>query len=192
MWGGIKEIHPVKSVVKRLFVGVASAAALVVSMQAYAAKMAKSPNLVEVAIAVNSAGPYAGQFSTLIGLVASDDEILNTLTERKQYTVFAPTNDAFTALFDAAAKNCLDLTPQLVNAVLKYHVAKGRRDSTQVLDSSRIRTLLDAFFFQTGGIITDGAGQTVNFVETDIPATNGVIHAIDTVLLPFPVTNQCP
>jgi uncharacterized surface protein with fasciclin (FAS1) repeats len=192
MWGGIKEIHPVKSVVKRLLVGVASAAALVVSMQAYAAKMAKSPNLVEVAIAVNSAGPYAGQFSTLIGLVASDDEILNTLTERKQYTVFAPTNDAFTALFDVAAKNCLDLTPQLVNAVLKYHVAKGRRDSTQVLDSSRIRTLLDAFFFQTGGIITDGAGQTVNFVETDIPATNGVIHAIDTVLLPFPVTNQCP
>ena len=108
-----------KNVVKKLLVGVASAAALVVSMQAYAAKSAKSPNLVEVAVAVNSAGPYAGQFSTLIGLVASDDEILNTLTERKQYTVFAPTNDAFTALFDAAAKNCLDLTPQLVNAVLK-------------------------------------------------------------------------
>jgi uncharacterized surface protein with fasciclin (FAS1) repeats len=183
---------PVKNLVKKVIVVVASAAALFGSIQAYAAQAAKSPNLVETAIAVNSAGPFAGQFSTLIGLVASDDEILNTLTERKQYTVFAPTNTAFDALFTAAAANCLDLTPELVNAVLKYHVAKGRRDSTEVLDSSRIRTLLGAFFFQTGGIINDGADQSVNFVATDIPATNGIIHAIDTVLLPFPVTNQCP
>lgn len=170
---------------------IALVGALFVAAPAEAKKDAKSPNLVEVAIAVNDSGPFAGEFSTLIGLVAGNEAIFDTLTSKGQYTVFAPTNAAFDGLFAAAAANCIDLTPELVTAALKYHVVKGRRDSGQVLASDQFRTLLGAFFEQSGGIITDNAGQEATIIAVDIPATNGLIHAIDTVLLPFPVMNQC-
>jgi uncharacterized surface protein with fasciclin (FAS1) repeats len=76
--------------------------------------------------------------------------------------------------------------------VLKYHVVKGRRDAEDVLGSDQLSTLLGAFFAQGAGVITDNAGQMANIIVTDVPASNGIIHAIDTVLLPFPVENQCP
>lgn len=172
---------------------VAGIAALALSMNAAveAKQEAKEPNLVQVAVAVNSEGPFAGAFSTLIGLLAGNEAIFEILTQKGQYTVFAPTNDAFDGLFAAAAANCIDLTPELVGSVLRYHVAKGRRDSGQVIASDQIRTLLGAFFSQSGGVITDNAGQMAGIIVTDVPASNGLIHVIDTVLLPFPISNQC-
>jgi len=155
------------------------------------AKEAKSPNLAEVAIDVNSSGPFAGQFSTLIAVVVSDAEILEILTSVGQHTVFAPTNSAFDVLFAAAAENCVALSPELVNSVVKYHLTKGRRDSTAVIRTPRIRTLLGAFFAQSAGLITDGAGEVATIIATDIAASNGLIHAVDKVLLPFPLPNQC-
>ena len=155
------------------------------------AKEAKEPNLAQVAIEVNSAGPFAGQFSTLIALAVSDEEILDILTSVGQHTVFAPTDTAFDNLFSAAAASCVELTPGLVNAVVKYHLVKGRRDSTSVLDASQIRTLLGAFFAQSGGLLTDGAGEVATIIATDVPASNGYIHGIDKVLLPFALQNQC-
>jgi uncharacterized surface protein with fasciclin (FAS1) repeats len=155
------------------------------------AKRANSPNLAEVAVELNTTGPFAGQFSTLIALVVSDAEILKILTSPGQHTVFAPTNAAFDGLFAAAGANCVTLTPELVNSVVKYHLTSGRRDSTAVVRTPRIRTLLGAFLAQSGALITDGAGEVAGFVATDIPATNGMIHAVDKVLLPFPLPNQC-
>jgi uncharacterized surface protein with fasciclin (FAS1) repeats len=171
---------------------IVTAAALAFSLSVHAKKPAKEPDLVDVAIAVNSEGPYAGLFSTLLGVVSADGEILELLDSKGQYTVFAPINAAFDGLFATAAANCIDVTPELVNSVLKYHVVKGRRDAEDVLGSDQLRTLLGAFFAQGAGVITDNAGQMANIIVTDVPASNGIIHAIDTVLLPFPVENQCP
>lgn len=59
----------------------------------------KGPTLVDVAIAVNSSGPFAGQFDTLIAAVlAADPAVLQRLSAKRQSTVFAPTDGAFEAL----------------------------------------------------------------------------------------------
>jgi transforming growth factor-beta-induced protein len=100
--------------------------------------------------------------------------------------VFAPTDAAFISLL-----NELGVTPTqllsnkaLVTEVLLYHVARGNRDSEDVLASSRIRTLQRGFLFQDGGVLTDANGRTANIIATDIKASNGVIHVIDRVVLP--------
>jgi uncharacterized surface protein with fasciclin (FAS1) repeats len=147
------------------------------------------PTIVDVAIAVNSEGPYAGAFDTLIAAVlAADPAVLNTLTGNGQFTVFAPTDDAFAALGLDENNVGTALSQADLTAVLLYHVAPGRRYSPDVLDSDRIRTLLkgkNGFLFQDGGVLTDNLGREANIIVTDVPAANGVIHAIDAVVLPF-------
>lgn len=152
---------------------------------------AKEPNLVQVAQSVNSSGAFAGVFDTVILLASSDPEIAEVLTSKGQHTVFAPTDGAFEGLLAAVEANCIDLTPETVNAVLKYHIVQGRRDSEDIVNSYQIRSLLGAFFTQSGGFITDNAGQMAEIIATDVEASNGIIHAIDTVILPFPVENMC-
>jgi transforming growth factor-beta-induced protein len=112
--------------------------------------------------------------------------VIQTLSGKGQFTVFAPTDAAFVSLLSE-----LNLTaPQLlsnkalVTKVLLYHVARGNRDSADVLASDRIRTLQGGFLFQGGGVLTDANGRTANIIDTDIKASNGVIHVIDRVVLP--------
>jgi uncharacterized surface protein with fasciclin (FAS1) repeats len=176
---------------KATLVTISLAALFAVVGPVSAKQAADGPNLVQVAQALNASGPFAGEFDTLILLAGSDPEILEILTSKGQHTVFAPTDDAFGSLVDVATENCILLTDDTVNAVLKYHVVNGRRNSSAVIGSRQIRTLLGAFFAQSGGFITDNAGQVAQIIATDVPATNGVIHAIDTVLLPFPIVSQC-
>lgn len=146
------------------------------------------PTIVDVAIAVNSDGPFAGQFDTLIAAVlAADPAVVNTLSGNGQFTVFAPTDDAFAAL-GLTPDNIGTLPQGFLTDVLLYHVAPGRRDSSDVLDSDRIRTLRkgkDGFLFQDGGVLTDNLDRTANIIVTDVPAANGIIHAIDAVVLPY-------
>jgi uncharacterized surface protein with fasciclin (FAS1) repeats len=146
----------------------------------------KGDTIVDVAIAVNSEGDYAGMFDTLIAAVlAADPAVLATLTGNGQHTVFAPTDDAFEAI-GLTPDNIgnPDIIPQdVLTAVLLYHVAPGRRYSGDVLESDRIRTLLkgkDGFVMQDGGVLNGYA----TIIVTDVPAANGIIHAIDGVLLP--------
>ena len=145
------------------------------------------PTIVEVAIAVNSEGPFAGQFDTLIAAVlAADPAVLNTLNGNGQHTVFAPTDDAFAAL-GLTPDNIGEVPEDALTEILLYHVAPGRRYSQAVLGSDRINTLLkgkDGFLFQDSGVLTDNQGRTANIIVTDVPAANGVIHAIDAVVLP--------
>jgi len=145
----------------------------------------KGPNIVDVAIAVNSDGPFAGAFDTLIAAVlAADPLILDTLTGNGQFTVFAPTDDAFAAL-GLNESNIGTLDQAFLTDVLLYHVAHGRRYSADVLDSNRIRVLKGGFVFQEGGVLTDNLGRNANIIATDVEAANGVIHGIDAVVLPF-------
>ena len=142
---------------------------------------AAEPNIVQTAIAVNASGPYAGQFDTLICLVANNPTVLSLLSQRGQYTVFAPTDDAF-AQIGVTSSTCAALAPN-VTGILAYHAAKGRRDAADVVSSTQIRMLNGQFTT----ISAAGGSYYVNdakIIATDVFASNGVIHAIDHVLLP--------
>jgi uncharacterized surface protein with fasciclin (FAS1) repeats len=103
---------------------------------------------------------------------------------RRQTTVFAPTDDAFAALgLDAGTVGSLDR--DALTQVLLYHVTNGRRDSNDVLASTQLRTVQGAFLQQSSGTLTDALGRPANIVVVDVPASNGIIHAIDAVVLPF-------
>ena len=150
----------------------------------------KGDNLVDVAIAVNSEGPYAGEFDTLIAAVlAADPAVVATLTGNGQHTVFAPTDMAF-ALLGITAANLYDLladgtlTVEGLTDILLYHAAHGRRDAEDVLASEKIRMLNGGFVQQAGGVLTDNQGGMSNIIVTDVPAANGIIHAINAVLIP--------
>jgi uncharacterized surface protein with fasciclin (FAS1) repeats len=150
----------------------------------------KGPTIVDVAIAVNAEGPFAGQFDSLITAVVNADPIvLDTLTGNGQFTVFAPTDAAFEALMlTPEAITDLASTPEgkaLLTDVLVYHVAHGRRYAADVVASSRIRVLKGGFLFQDAGVLTDNLDRTANIVVTDVEAANGVIHVIDAVVLPY-------
>lgn len=145
----------------------------------------KGPTIVDVAIAVNSDGPFAGQFDTLIAAVlAADPAVLNTLSGNGQFTVFAPTDAAFAAL-ELTPDNIGTLPQAFLTDVLLYHVAHGSRYAEDVVDSKRIRTLNKSFLLQAGGVLTDNLGREATIIVTDVPAANGVIHAIDAVVLPY-------
>jgi len=143
------------------------------------------PTVVGVAMAINSEGPFAGQFDTLIAAVlAADPAVLETLSGNGQFTVFAPTDDAFVTL-GITPDNVSDLDQGFLTDVLLYHVARGRRYSSAVLESTRIRVLYRSFLYQDSGTLMDNLGREANIIVTDIEAANGIIHAIDAVVLPY-------
>jgi uncharacterized surface protein with fasciclin (FAS1) repeats len=152
----------------------------IVAGPALAKQPAKSPTIVDVAIAVNSSGPFAGSFDTLIAAVlAADPAVLATLTSNGQYTVFAPTDAAFAEL-GLDPGNIGTLPQGALTDILLYHVAKGERYAEDVVSSSRIRMLNGEFALVDGATI-DGA----NIIVTDVDAPrNGIIHVVDGVLLP--------
>ncbi|MGD2113308.1 MAG: fasciclin domain-containing protein [Gammaproteobacteria bacterium] len=165
-------------------------AALALGGNAALAAGPKGENLVDVAVAVNSDGAFAGAFDTLIAAVlAADSAVVQTLTGNGQHTVFAPTDTAFEML-GITAENLRDLlddgtlTVDGLTQILLYHVAHGRRTSGDVLASEKIRMLNGGFVQQAGGVLTDNQGGMSNIIVTDVPAANGVIHAINAVLLP--------
>lgn len=137
-------------------------------------------------IAINADGPFAGQFDTLItAVLAADPIVLDTLSGNGKLTVFAPTDDAFAALgFDPS--NVGDLPTSFLTQVLVYHVARGERTAADVVPAERIRMLGGGFLFKESGSTTlvDNLGRNANIIVTDVKAANGVIHAIDAVVLP--------
>ena len=161
--------------------------ALVMTLAAPAVVAAPpGPTLVDVALAVNAEGPFAGQFDMLIAaILAADPAVLATLSGNGQFTVFAPTDAAFAELNIVDAEYFEEMDQDVLTQILHYHVVRGRRDSTSVLGSSRIRTLQRGFLFQSGGVLTDNLGREAEIIVPDVPAANGIIHAIDAVLLPF-------
>ena len=138
------------------------------------------PTIVGVAVAVNA---ETGEFSHLIAAVQRAG-LIDTLNGNRQFTVFAPTDAAFDALFAKLGVSGVDDIPvATLRAVLLHHVAPGERFSADVLASTRIRMLDKSF---THPAIVNGVptidGATI--VIPDVNASNGVIHVIDEVLLP--------
>ncbi len=142
------------------------------------------PTLVDVAIAVNSDGDYAGLFDTLIASVlAADPAVVETLTSCDQYTVFAPTDDAFAAL-GLTPDTVGNVSQSLLTGILLYHVTSGRLDASTVLSRDSLCTLKRATLRQSGGVLTDKLGRDATIIVTDVEAANGIIHVIDAVVLP--------
>jgi uncharacterized surface protein with fasciclin (FAS1) repeats len=143
------------------------------------------PTIVDVAIAVNSDGPFAGEFDTLIAAVlAADPAVLDTLSGNGQFTVFAPTDGAQAAL-GLTAENVDDLDQGFLTDMLLYHTARGRRYPADVLASDRIRTLQRGFLMQGRGVLTDNLGQQSSSIVTDVEAANGISYALNAVVLPY-------
>lgn len=143
-------------------------------------------SIVEVVIAANASGRYAGSFDTLIAaLQAADPAVLQTLSGNGQFTVFGPTDDAFAAL-GLNPGNVGSTFPQSkLTEILQYHVAHGRRAANSVTNAKQIRTLQGGFLQVSGATLTDAVNRTSNIIVTDIEASNGIIHVIDAVVLPF-------
>jgi transforming growth factor-beta-induced protein len=171
---------------KRIFISVILALTLATLLVVPALSAPPGPTIVDVAIAVNSDGPYAGDFDTLIAaLGAANPAVLATLSGNGQFTVFAPTDDAFAALELNPGNIGTALPQETLTDVLLYHVARGRRYAEDVLASDRIRTLYRGFLFQDGGVLTDNLDRDANIIVTDVEAANGIIHVIDAVVLPY-------
>ena len=129
------------------------------------------------------------RLSILVEAVTAAD-LADTLSAAGPYTVFAPTNDAFAALLAelGVTKDQLLANKPLLTAVLKYHVLAGRVPAAQVPLGKAITPLEGGIFKidQVDGALrtTDGRNRSGRIVQTDVEASNGVIHVIDKVLLP--------
>ncbi len=132
----------------------------------------------------------AGSFATLVAAVQAA-ELEETLRGDGPFTVFAPTDDAFAALPAGTLDTLLaDPTGDLAG-ILTYHVVEGEVMAADVvdLDGQEVTTVNGATFTVNVGddgavTLTDAAGNEVDVVQTDVDASNGVIHVIDGVLLP--------
>ncbi|MBO6602402.1 MULTISPECIES: fasciclin domain-containing protein [Paracoccaceae] len=124
----------------------------------------------------------AGSFTTLVAAVEAAG-LVDTLKGEGPFTVFAPTDDAFAALPEGTVDTLLleENRDQLV-AILTYHVVPGAVMSTDLSDGMTATTVQggDLTIGTEGGVTVNGA----NVVTADIEASNGVIHVIDTVIIP--------
>lgn len=105
------------------------------------------------------------------------------------FTVFAPTNAAFVALLAELNLTSLNqVDDATLNAVLQYHVVNGANVLAGTLTNGQVVTPFASGTFSinlTGGAkIVDARNRTTNIIITDVQGTNGVVHAIDRVLLP--------
>ena len=121
------------------------------------------------------------QFSTLVALVQKAG-LAETLSSGR-YTVFAPTNAAF-AKVPKSTLAALAADPDALRAVLTYHVAKGRLTAGKVVKRTRIKTVNGASVRVSVRGRRVFLNRTTRVTKTNIRASNGVIHAIDRVLLP--------
>ena len=123
------------------------------------------------------------QFSTLVAAVSAAG-LVETLQGDGPFTVFAPTNAAFAALPAGTVDDLLKPeNKDKLTAVLTYHVVPGNYPASSLADQKG--SLATA---QGGNLKVDGTNGVkingANVINPDVAASNGVIHAIDTVLLP--------
>jgi uncharacterized surface protein with fasciclin (FAS1) repeats len=125
----------------------------------------------------------AGTFKTLAAAVTAAG-LVDTLKGAGPFTVFAPSDEAFAKLPAGTVESLLKDIPKLT-AILTYHVVAGKVMAADVMkmDGQTAATVNGALLkiSTTGGVKLNAE---INVVKTDIACTNGVIHVIDSVLLP--------
>ena len=157
---------------RQIAVGMA-AALLVVSV---AGAQSGNKDIVDTAVA-------AGSFKTLAKALQAAD-LVGTLKGKGPYTVFAPTDEAFAKLPASTLEDLLKPENKAkLQRILTYHVVPGRLSSAEVVKLHSAKAVSG----DTIEIAANGGTVTVDkarVVKTDIAASNGVIHVIDSVILP--------
>ena len=139
----------------------------------YMSRMGKK-SIVETAVS-------AGTFNTLVTAVKAAD-LVEVLSGPGPFTVFAPTDDAFDKLPEGTIAKLLENKDKL-KAILTYHVVPGKVMASDVVNLKSAKTVNGqniTIKVKGGTVMVDNA----KVVKTDIDCTNGVIHVIDTVILP--------
>jgi uncharacterized surface protein with fasciclin (FAS1) repeats len=160
----------------RSIISLASAAFLVVGLAPFASAADKPKDIVETAVA-------AGNFKTLAAALNAAD-LVDALKGDGPFTVFAPTDEAFSKLPKGTLESLLKPeNKDKLAAILKYHVVSGKVMAKDVVKLSEAKTLQGSaakITVKDGSVSVDNALVT----KTDIQASNGVIHVIDAVILP--------
>lgn len=137
-------------------------------------EMAEKPSIAEIAV-------EDGRFTTLVAALDAAG-LVETLSNDGPFTVFAPTDDAFAKLPEGTVAALLEDIPALTN-ILLYHVVEGSvmagdvvtLDSAPTLNGEEVMIKVDM-----GNVYINDA----QVIITDIEASNGVIHVVDSVILP--------
>lgn len=167
----LKKIFSIVSIAAVLF------ATTIVSAEDKAAAPATKPataDIVDTAVA-------AGSFKTLVAAVQAAG-LVETLKGKGPFTVFAPTDEAFAKL-PAGTVEALLKDKEKLTAILTYHVVPGKVMAADVVKLKSAKTVNGK---EVAITVSEGAVKVndANVVKTDIVTSNGVIHVIDTVILP--------
>ena len=158
------------------FARLATVAALAATLNFGQAEAQEDLDIVDVA-----AG--AGVFNTLVAAVQAA-ELVDVLKSDGPFTVFAPTDDAFAALPEGTVESLLlPENKDLLTSILLYHVVSGSVLAADVIQLDSAVTVNGASVsinVSDDGVTVDNA----NVIQTDVAASNGVIHIIDAVILP--------
>jgi uncharacterized surface protein with fasciclin (FAS1) repeats len=130
-------------------------------------------------------------FSTLVSAIQAAG-LAETLNGEGPFTVFAPTNDAFAKIPAATLQSLLEpANKATLTKILTYHVVAAQVMAADVTPGEVVTVEGQPFTVEVEGTdvyIVDGKGGRAQVVTTDVEASNGVIHVIDTVLIPADVT----
>lgn len=130
-------------------------------------------NIVETAV-------EAGSFTTLVAAVQAAG-LADVLSNGGPFTVFAPTDEAFAKLPEGTVESLLS-DPEALANILTYHVVEGRVMAADVIGLSSAPTLQgsEVSIDSSNGVMINNA----TVIQADIETSNGIIHVIDTVLIP--------
>lgn len=172
-------------------------AAIAIPASAKSSKL--DSTIVETAVALSGGGAFdsnPGDFDILVQAVLATGVNNSILNGDDDYTVFAPTDQAFLNLASALAGRSITSESEAfsviagavgvsgVTSVLAYHVTEGVRNSTSVTSAKQV-TMLDGNRISARGGYIDGIGSDANILMANVRVADGMIHVIDTVLLPF-------
>jgi uncharacterized surface protein with fasciclin (FAS1) repeats len=164
----------VKKMLKAFVVG-STTAVLAIAATAAVPVRAQSRDIVDTAVA-------AGSFKTLAAALTAAD-LVGTLKGAGPFTVFAPTDEAFAKLPAGTVESLLKPENRAkLRRILTYHVVAGSVMAGDVVKMTSAKAVSgDSLAIKTaGGVMVNNS----KVVKTDIKASNGVIHVIDTVLIP--------
>ncbi|KPP87970.1 fasciclin domain-containing protein [Erythrobacter sp. HL-111] len=188
---------------KKLTITIASAVALGLSACAEEPAenddmMADETSMAEEATAPGNIVEVAaddGSFTTLVAAINAA-ELGDTLSGDGPFTVFAPTDEAFGKLPEGTVETLTTDETDRLESILTYHVVEGLMDAAAVTEAIEaageegleLETVggptLTATLVEGQVMLTDAAGNMATVTATDVEASNGVIHVIDTVLMP--------
>lgn len=130
-----------------------------------------------------------GNFTTLVAALSCTGLVPAVSDPSASLTVFAPTDAAFGALGLNAGNICATFDTSTLTTILLYHVVGERRPSPSVINGQNksIMMLAGGAIYPEGKgslVLKDNLGRSVSILAADIMARNGIIHVIDSVLLP--------